>query len=418
MFSIITPAHPSSSKWIRETYESLLSQTFTDWQWILLLNSGLSSLPIKILNDERVRVYEDESGTTSIGQLKKTCASYATHEIIVELDADDLLTPDALECLSVEYTNPDVGFVYSNSASFNSEDGSPVTPFSSFHGWKTREFPWNGQNLNEMIAWGPSPHMMRDIFWAPDHVRSWRRSVYEEIGGHDASLSVGDDHDLCMRSYIHLGSSGIRHIDKCLYLYRIHGNNTHITDNQSVRDQSTNNYIRHGRSMMVKWAQENELRTLDLGGRFEPWVDFETVDLLDADIVTDLNRVWPFEDNSVGVIRASHIFEHLIDPIHAMNEAFRVLAPGGWLLLEVPSTDGRGAFQDPTHVSFWNQNSIRYYTDSRWSRYIRPMYKGRFQDSRTITFFPFNDESVPVVQSDMIAVKGGYADRFVGGVYD
>ena len=30
-----------------------------------------------------------------------------------------------------------------------------------------------------------------------------------------------------------------------------------------------------------------------------------------------------------------------------------------------PSTDGRGAFQDPTHVSFYNENSFWYFTDRR-----------------------------------------------------
>ncbi len=29
----------------------------------------------------------------------------------------------------------------------------------------------------------------------------------------------------------------------------------------------------------------------------------------------------------------------------------------GWFLSQTPSTDGRGAFQDPTHVSMWNSNS-------------------------------------------------------------
>jgi hypothetical protein len=28
----------------------------------------------------------------------------------------------------------------------------------------------------------------------------------------------------------------------------------------------------------------------------------------------------------------------------------------------VPSTDGRGAFQDPTHVSFWNANTFAYFS--------------------------------------------------------
>ncbi len=41
-----------------------------------------------------------------------------------------------------------------------------------------------------------------------------------------------------------------------------------------------------------------------------------------------------------------------------MQEAHRCLTPGGWFLTLTPSTDGRGAFQDPTHVSFWNSNSF------------------------------------------------------------
>jgi hypothetical protein len=101
-----------------------------------------------------------------------------------------------------------------------------------------------------------------------------------------------------------------------------------------------------------------------------------------------------------------------------MNEAFRVLAPGGWLLIEVPSTDGRGAFQDPTHVSFWNENSIWYYTNRNFSRFI-PSFKGRFQNSRTVTYFPSEFERVhnmAVVQSDLIALKGDYAKRPVGEV--
>jgi O-antigen biosynthesis protein len=37
------------------------------------------------------------------------------------------------------------------------------------------------------------------------------------------------------------------------------------------------------------------------------------------------------------------------------------LVPGGWLLAATPSTDVRGAFQDPTNCSFWNvPNSFWY----------------------------------------------------------
>ncbi|MFM6265385.1 MAG: methyltransferase domain-containing protein, partial [Dolichospermum sp.] len=68
-----------------------------------------------------------------------------------------------------------------------------------------------------------------------------------------------------------------------------------------------------------------------------------------------------FPDHSVDFIKAYDIIEHLPNRIHTMNEIWRILKPGGIVDISVPSTDGRGAFQDPTHVSFWNINSFMYY---------------------------------------------------------
>ena len=58
-------------------------------------------------------------------------------------------------------------------------------------------------------------------------------------------------------------------------------------------------------------------------------------------------------------------WQQLIDPVHVMNEAYRVLAPGGFFLIRVPSTDGRGAFQNPLNITFWNEHSFWYYARSR-----------------------------------------------------
>lgn len=79
-----------------------------------------------------------------------------------------------------------------------------------------------------------------------------------------------------------------------------------------------------------------------------------------CDVQADLRERWPWPDNSVVHIRAHDIFEHLPDKIHTLNETWRVLKPGGILELVVPTTDGRGAFQDPTHCSYWNPNSLFY----------------------------------------------------------
>jgi SAM-dependent methyltransferase len=75
----------------------------------------------------------------------------------------------------------------------------------------------------------------------------------------------------------------------------------------------------------------------------------------------DLSEPWPWEDSTVEHIRAHDIIEHILAKIHTMNEAWRVLKPGGTFDIAVPTTDGPGAWQDPTHVSFWNRNSFMYF---------------------------------------------------------
>ena len=80
-----------------------------------------------------------------------------------------------------------------------------------------------------------------------------------------------------------------------------------------------------------------------------------------VDVIANLNGSFPFPDNSVDFIKAYDVIEHLLDRIHTMNELWRILKPNGIVDISVPSTDGRGAFQDPTHVSFWNINSFMYY---------------------------------------------------------
>lgn len=105
---------------------------------------------------------------------------------------------------------------------------------------------------------------------------------------------------------------------------------------------------------------------LNLGCCDAPVSGFVNVDIVagpGVDQVADLKSPWPWADNSVEYIRAWDIIEHLPDKIMTMNEIYRVLAPGGSVEIAVPTTDGSGAFQDPTHVSFWNRRSFLYYED-------------------------------------------------------
>lgn len=83
-----------------------------------------------------------------------------------------------------------------------------------------------------------------------------------------------------------------------------------------------------------------------------------------VDLVCDCNEVIPLPDNYAIEVNATDFLEHINNNkrIHIMTEIWRILKPDGLFYSMTPSTDGRGAFQDPTHYSFWNENSFWYYT--------------------------------------------------------
>jgi len=261
-------------------------------------------------------------------------------------------------------------------------DGTERPKFGDGNGWEYRRVKIDGKDYNEIVAFPPLPSSVARIWYAPDHLRAWRRDAYERIGGH-APMRVLDDLDLMCRLF----QEGLfYHIDKPLYIYRVHGGNTWLRYNAEIQSNVPRIFEQYIERMALKWAYQCELLALDLGGRFNRAKGFKSVDLHDADFIANLNLRWPFDDGSVGVVRAYDVFEHLSDSIHTMKELFRVLAPNGIACIQVPSTDGRGAFQDPTHVSFWNENSMLYYTNIQWAKYIDVPV--RFQNLLTYTTKP------------------------------
>ena len=158
--------------------------------------------------------------------------------------------------------------------------------------------------------------------------------------------------------------------------------------NEAIQIKTVDLFREYGQLLAERDADLRGLMKIDIGGGLNPYPGYHTVDTRkNADTVADLNDGIPLPDNSVGVLNASHILEHLHDKTKIMGEIHRVLAHGGWAFIEVPSTDGRGAFQDPTHVSYWNQNSFLYYTDKYLGDFI-DNDKIRFQEFRKETYYP------------------------------
>jgi SAM-dependent methyltransferase len=411
--SVFTPMHTYKDEFFYKAYNSLKHQDVHEW--VILLNGKAkkdgTKQKLESLEDPWIKVY-NTTVTNNIGFLKGMCCELATGDILLELDYDDYLSEDAVsEVQKVFIKDPEIHFVYSNDISFDSNGKSHL--FAEGCGWT---FTDHGNGSREYHSFEPKPQYWRRIEWAPNHLKAFRKESYKIMGGYNTKLEVGDDHDLVCRFFIAFGEKGMHLIEKPLYYQRIHEGNTHGSSNRlnDIQKQVDINYINHFENMMKKWCNDAGYSMLDLGGRFNCPEGYTSVDLLDGDIIMDLEQDWTqIPDNSVGILRAYHLLEHLEDPIHFFNEAYRVLVPGGLLAIEVPSSNGMGAFADPTHKKFYNQLSFSYYTDEFHAKYIRPQYKGRFQMSRIVEYW-WQYPKIPIVSVQMICLKGWYSDRHAG----
>jgi len=401
LISVITATH--DEKYLAEAWESLKGQTHTDWEWVLVPN-GNADIPEGIRDDPRVAVYPHPGGT--IGALKRFACERARGEIVVELDHDDLLTP---ACLAEVHTAlQDADLCYSNHAEFVDGTWKPST-YNASYGWEYRPFECYGHEFTEIVSFAPDARSMGLIWYAPDHVRAWRASAYWEIGGHNAELAVCDDHDLCSRFYL---QKRVKWIDRCLYLYRRHPDQAFAQPetNATIQRQTRQLQALYLYRLQERWADLNGLAKVDLGAAHgKPAKDWVGVDMRPwpgVDHVCEIPPL-PFEEHSVGIVRAVDFLEHVPGQVRLLNDVWRVLVDGGWLSSRTPSTDGRGAFQDPTHVSFWNENSFFYYTDRNFARYV-PEIRCRFQGFRVATDYPnawCKEHKVPYVYADLAAVK-------------
>lgn len=414
--SLFTPTH--DPRWLTDAYRSLMRQAYTDWEWVLVPNGPARPLPPVVTADPRVRVVpyprcRELRYGRNIGALKGFACAACTGGLLVELDHDDMLAPNALtELAEAVAANPDAGFFYSDCVGFWPDGRNDV--FGPEFGWEKYDCEIDGKRYTAMRNFPMTARSLCEIFYCPNHVRAWTREAYDLVGGHNPTMRVIDDHELLVHTY--LAGVGCVYLPRPLYLYRRHRTSATITDNALIQRQQQEVRDRHLVQLVREWCRREGLPMYDLGGAHNPVEGFLTVDQAGTpDIKMDVLSA-EFEqrvpDNSAGCFRAYDFLEHIppgAPVIKLMNQLYRQLAPGGWLITATPSAEGRGAFADPTHVSFWNELSFRYYSDASRARYLNGAVTARFQVVRLATAFPdewHRDNQLPYVVCDMSAIKG------------
>lgn len=118
----------------------------------------------------------------------------------------------------------------------------------------------------------------------------------------------------------------------------------------------------------IKNAEIKVSNKLNLGCGAKMLPSYLNIDIVPpADLVWDVTKGLPFDDNSLDRIDADNLLEHLDNKqfMFLMNECHRVLKSGGILWFIVPDALNwpDGAMGDPTHCRFFVPRSFNYFTD-------------------------------------------------------
>jgi O-antigen biosynthesis protein len=199
-FSVVTPVYETPVDVLWLAIESVLSQTFADWELCLVDDASPSPRVRELLDqcaamDPRIRV-EHRAENGGIVAASNTALAMASGEFVALLDHDDRLHPDALALVhEAIVADPEADYVYTDEDKMTA-GGHHAGPFLK-------------------PAW--SPERMRTQMYTC-HLSVLRRSLVEEVGGFDPEFEGAQDWDLVLK--VTERARSVANVSRVLYHWR------------------------------------------------------------------------------------------------------------------------------------------------------------------------------------------------------
>ena len=199
-FTIVTPVYDPPANVLREMIDSMLAQSFTDWEFVLVDDRSPSGHVLPILRgyaaaDERIIVVERAENGGIVAASNDGLAA-ARGEFVGLLDHDDTLAPDALRLVDMyAERHPKMDYCYSDEDMIDFE-GRYVGPFYK-------------------PDW--SPERLRAQNYCT-HFSVFRTALLARIGGFRPGFDGSQDYDIILRATEE--AREILHIPFVLYHWR------------------------------------------------------------------------------------------------------------------------------------------------------------------------------------------------------
>lgn len=203
LISIVMPVYNPPIKFLKEAIESVLNQSYTNWELCIADDCSPEPKVLKLLKvyaakDARIKVHlRTKNG--HISATSNDALQLATGEFILLMDHDDLLSVHCLtEVVRCIQAHPEADFIYSD------ED-----KIDEAH---------HHQQAHFKPDWSPDNLLSRNYL---GHVSVLRKTLIESVGGFRIGFEGSQDYDLFLR--VTEQTKHIVHIPKVLYHWRIHG---------------------------------------------------------------------------------------------------------------------------------------------------------------------------------------------------
>jgi glycosyltransferase involved in cell wall biosynthesis len=194
----------NSAQYIRETVDSVLSQTYPIHE-VIVVDDGSTDSTQEVLASYGNRIRYIRQPNAGPPAARNTGLALATGDLIALLDSDDLWAPKKTE-LQMDYLqrHPSCGLVYTDMKTF--DDSGIIEESVKI----SRNLTYPSGNI--------FPQMFYETLFQTSAVLM-RKSCIDAVGGFDADLRMGDDYELFLRISRHYEMGCV---DEPLILYRQH----------------------------------------------------------------------------------------------------------------------------------------------------------------------------------------------------
>jgi glycosyltransferase involved in cell wall biosynthesis len=257
IISIIIPVFNCETL-VSFTLESLLSQTFEDWECILINDHSTDNVFDVLLNfqskDDRFKIFQKPKQLKQGANISRNYGFSLSKGIFVKwFDCDDLMDQNHLELVYKTITQGNWDFVISDSINFDTESEADLGKPYLFN---KDEAVISARNLAlNKIGW------ITDDFFV-------KRAAVEELKFNEDITSIGDEYNFFVR-LLHTTTKGV-FLDQILTRRRIHGNS--ITNKQVenevenwrriavVKYQTAKDLVMYQNTDLIRWFLAGYMR--------------------------------------------------------------------------------------------------------------------------------------------------------------